>query len=73
MSKANEMVWTLCHPLICRRYEQKIEKVWQQQHSQLTKVEAAAAGQGWRQRLQPTAVGSTTNTTNINQITTIAL
>ena len=38
--------------------------MWQQQLSQLTKVEAAAAGQeGWRQRLQPTAVGSTTNTT----------
>ena len=44
--------------------------MWQQQLSQLTKVEAAAAGQeGWRQRLQPTAVGSTTNTNTTTNTT----
>ena len=58
----------------CQPYFLRDEKVWQRHRSQLSKVETAAAGQGWRQRFRATAARTTTNiisTTNNNTISTI--
>ena len=58
----------------CQPYFLRDEKVWQRHRSQLSKVETAAAGQGWRQRFRATAARTTTNiisTANNNTISTI--